>query len=231
MKKRSIFLALALVFAMLLTGCSGFLNKGVSTDSIAALVTGQLESYYHDNVTDEYASLLGDGTTADDLHDSYEFNVDYEANYFMSLFQIDTDYISQDTYDRAVNLYRQIYAYSKFEIGSVSKQSDSDKYLVDVTVYPIDIVVNFYNEDAEAAPAEWDARVDAGEFNDGTQEAFEEAWADHVLTLFENRLSDIGYLDPTTISVQVIKDEDDGLYYVETTDLQRIDQYMISYDV
>lgn len=55
----------------------------------------------------------------------------------------------------------------------------------------------------------------------------EELWADGIITEVEKNLDNIGYLDPVTISLQVII-EDDG-YSIVDDDLVRMDELVISY--
>ena len=55
----------------------------------------------------------------------------------------------------------------------------------------------------------------------------EELWADGIITEVEKNLDNIGYLDPVTISLQVII-ENDG-YSIVDDDLVRMDELVISY--
>ena len=84
------------------------------------------------------------------------------------------------------------------------------------------------DDDADNFNTMWQARIDDGDFNDMSDEEYEEAWANAIIDLVKSRISTIGYLDPQTISVQVTKD-DDGVYSIDEGDFQRIDMLMIQY--
>ena len=108
---------------------------------------------------------------------------------------------------------------------------DSDPYLVSVTVYPIDIIQKFLEEDSEALMAAWEERAGTGEFAEMSDAEFEEAWARMIMDALKARVDNIGYLEPQTISVQVIKERgEEGEYYIiSDSDFQRIDEIMIAY--
>ena len=70
-------------------------------------------------------------------------------------------------------------------------------------------------------------RARKGEFDKLSDSEREELWADGIITEVEKNLDNIGYLDPVTISLQVII-EDDG-YSIVDDDLVRMDELVISY--
>ena len=71
------------------------------------------------------------------------------------------------------------------------------------------------------------ANARKGEFDKLSDSEREELWADGIITEVEKNLDNIGYLDPVTISLQVII-EDDG-YSIVDDDLVRMDELVISY--
>ena len=70
-------------------------------------------------------------------------------------------------------------------------------------------------------------RARKGEFDKLSDSEREELWADGIITEVEKNLDSIGYLDPVTISLQVII-ENDG-YSIVDDDLVRMDELVISY--
>ena len=61
-----------------------------------------------------------------------------------------------------------------------------------------------------------------------TEEELETAWAEGVIGLFKARLDSIDYLEPETISVQIVKDES-GVYTISSDDYEKIDSLIIQY--
>ena len=111
-------------------------------------------------------------------------------------------------------------------MGTESRSGDT--YLVQLTVYPIDIFQKVADEDTDSFWENMQTRADAGEFADMTDEEYEVVWAQAVIDMVAARIDSIDYLDPQTISVQVVKD-DDGVYSIDTSDFNRIDSLMIAY--
>ncbi len=220
MKKNMKMVALALSVCVLLgvlSGCGMFFS---ATD----LVQGNLDLIYRNEYTDEYLASVD--LTADEADGQYEEGVQVEADYFAYYFDIYLEYCDESYRDRIEDLYHEIYAHSKYEVGEQTQNGDT--YLVELTVYPIDIIWNVVEEDTDAFMEDWQARGEAGEFDEYTDQEFEEAWADGIIRLVEDRLDDIGYLEPEVISVQITPD-DDGVYSISDNDFQRIDSLIIAY--
>ena len=97
-----------------------------------------------------------------------------------------------------------------------------------LTVYPIDIFQKVNDEDAEAFLADIQERADAGEFVNMTDDEYEVVWAQAIIDMVSARVDSIGYLDPQTISVQVVKGED-NVYVIDDSDFNRIDSLIIAY--
>ena len=97
-----------------------------------------------------------------------------------------------------------------------------------LTVYPIDIFQKVNDEDSEAFLADMQERADAGEFVNMTDDEYEVVWAQAIIDMVSARIDSIGYLDPQTISVQVVKDED-NVYVIDDSDFNRIDSLIIAY--
>lgn len=169
MKKKTPLLALALVLSILLAGCSGLSNR---QGAIPTLVKGNLDLVYLNEYSDEYKVLLADPPTAEEAEQEYLTNLEAEAQYFMSYFNIAEDMISEETRQSIIDMYKEIYSYSKYEVGEAVKSDE--KYLVEVTIYPIDIIQKVMDEDADAFSENWQTRVEAGEFDSMTDSELEE---------------------------------------------------------
>lgn len=218
MKKiKVIAIVLAAVLCMgLLSGCGSF--------SATELVKNNLDLIYLNQYTDDYLTRVGlDKEQADQ---EYEDGLEVESEYFANTFDIDLDICGDEIRQQIIDLYRQIYTHSKYEVGAESRSGDT--YLVQLTVYPIDIFQKVNDEDAEAFLADMQERADAGEFVNMTDDEYEVVWAQAIIDMVSARIDSIGYLDPQTISVQVVKGED-NVYVIDDSDFNRIDSLIISY--
>lgn len=218
MKKMKV-MALALAAALclgLLSGCGSF--------SASELVKSNLDLIYLDQYSVDYLKKVG--LDKEQAEQQYEGGLEMEAEYFADLFSIELDTCGDEVRQQIIDLYRQIYTHSKYEVGTESRSGDT--YLVQLTVYPIDIFQKVADEDTDSFWENMQTRADAGEFADMTDEEYEVAWAQAVIDMVAARIDSIDYLDPQTISVQVVKD-DDGVYSIDTSDFNRIDSLMIAY--
>ena len=218
MKKMKV-MALALAAALclgLLSGCGSF--------SASELVKSNLDLIYLDQYSDDYLKKVG--LDKEQAEQQYEGGLEVEAEYFADLFSIELDTCGDEVRQQIIDLYRQIYTHSKYEVGTESRSGDT--YLVQLTVYPIDIFQKVADEDTDSFWENMQTRADAGEFADMTDEEYEVTWAQAVIDMVAARIDSIDYLDPQTISVQVVKD-DDGVYSIDTSDFNRIDSLMIAY--
>ena len=215
--KKVLALVLGAVMCLgVLTGCSKF--------EADALVKGNLDLIYLNTYTAEYLESVS--LTPEEADAQYEDGIAVEVDYFTTYFEINMEYCSADIEQQIVELYHKIYDCSKYEVGEVSKSGDT--FLVQLTVYPIDIMEKVYNEDLEGFLAGWSDAVATGEINPDDDAAFETAWAQGVIDMVSARVDSIGYLDGTTISVQVVKDEN-GYFTIDSNDFARIDSLIISY--
>lgn len=236
MKKRwakTLALVLAAVLCMgLLSGCSiaSAIMEQLTGGSFSAqeLVQGNLDLLYLNQYTDEYLESVH--LTAEEADLQYEDGIAVEADYFVRHFELVLDQCPEGTEERIKELYRKIYALSKYEVGEQTQNGDT--YLVPLTVYPIDVIMNIDDEALADFGEDWSERIDSGEFDDITEEEFdaifESEWAECVIGLAEEGLATAGYMDPETISVQVTPDSD-GVYTISENDFNRIDSLIIAY--
>ena len=96
-----------------------------------------------------------------------------------------------------------------------------------VTVYPIDVISKAEENGIDDFEKSYGERARKGKFDKLSDSERDELWADGIITEVEKNLDNIGYLDPVTISLQVII-EDDG-YSIVDDDLVRMDELVISY--
>lgn len=215
MLKRFSAFAAAVVLILLLCSC------GMSASDAQTYVKGHLDSVYLNIHSEKYLELTG--LDISECKNDYAHGIEQEVEYFLSYAQIEG--VSDETVERINRMYRQIYPHSKYEVGEVTK--GSDRIFVNVTIYPIDVIVKAYDNGIEAFTEEFGRRADAGEFDDISDAEREELWADGIISAVEAQLDSVGYLEPVTISAQII--EEDGYYVLSEDDLRRIDELIIQY--
>lgn len=222
MMKKVLALVLGAVLCMgVLAGCGSSFDAG-------NLVQGNLDLVYLNKYTDSYLKSVS--MTKDAADAEYASGIAIEVDYFIEYFYIEMDYCDPSVKDQITELYHQIYDHSKYEVGEVTKSGDT--YLVELTVYPIDTIKKIVDEDWETFCTEWTnemtEKVNNGEVDAEDDVAIETAWAQGVIDLVKARAAAIGYLEPQTISVQVVQDAD-GIYSIDSNDFSRIDSLIIAY--
>lgn len=215
MVKRISALAAVLLCVFMLCSCTA------SRSQIGAYVRGTLDSVYLNENSDEYLELVGG--TAEECETQYQQYIRDEVEYFKMCMDIDA--VSDANYQRMVKIFETLYAHCKYKVGEVTRSSD--RFLVSVTVYPIDVISKAEENGIDDFEKSYGERARKEEFDKLSDSEREELWADGIITEVEKNLDNIGYLDPVTISLQVII-EDDG-YSIVDDDLVRMDELVISY--
>ena len=126
MVKRISALAAVLLCVFMLCSCTA------SRSQIGAYVRGTLDSVYLNKNSDEYLESVGG--TAEECETQYQQYIRDEVEYFKMC--MDIDEVSDANYQRMVKIFETLYAHCKYEVGEVTRSSD--RFLVSVTVYPID---------------------------------------------------------------------------------------------
>lgn len=193
----------------------------VSRSQISAYVRGTLDSVYLNKNSAEYLEMIGG--TAEECEAEYKQYIANEVEYFKSC--MDIDEVSEGTFQRMVKIFETLYSNSKYEVGEVTKSSD--RFLVSVTVYPIDVIYRAEEGGIAAFQKSFSERASRGEFDSLSDAEREELWADGIISEVEKNLDSIGYLEPVDISLQVISDNDK--YSLSYDDLVRMDELIIQY--
>ena len=132
--KHNVKKLLALLLSAVL--CLGVLSGCGSSFSASELVKGNLDLIYLDQYTDTYLKSVN--LTKEEANQQYENGIATEVDYFCNYFSIVLDSCDDTIEPQITELYHQIYEHTKFEVGGESKNGDT--YLVELTIYPIDIM-------------------------------------------------------------------------------------------
>lgn len=215
-KRIKISICLLLVICMLL----GLTSCGAASN-YQAYVRSLISSNYL-GVTGEYVKLTG--TNDEDAEAMYLQNVTRLADNLSSYYSLDIS-ADPELAPAMVELAKQIYSKTKFDVGKAYKDNNID--YVDVTIYPINII-NQTNAEIIEYVQGFNTAVENGDYNDYSKEEYEYEFASGIIGILAGAVSDIEYADPETVKVRIIVTDDS--YYIGNEDFRSIDSYIISTD-
>ena len=158
----------------------------------------------------------------DDAQAMYNDTIDYLSGQLInhySLANADSDQVKDIFNETAKNIYSR----AKYEVSQAYK--DGDDYYVDVTVYPMDILNQAF-DDVFAYIEEYNKKIAAGDFNNTTKEDYETQFAQGVADILNDKSSDMEYRNPVVVSVKIT---DDGDYYcADSSGLSQVDASMLA---
>lgn len=211
MKKLLKLVAVAVSAALLLTGCS-------SGKDNQRYVKGLLDTYCYGEFKD-YMELT-DSTEAE-AQELYDSNKEDLAVNLGSYFGMISDLPDVDT--RLNALAEQLLKKAKYTVDKSEKVDG--KYHVPVTVEPIDFF-KIIDADVVAYIDKFNTRIDEGEFDDLSDEEFENEYAVGLLDIIEPYVEKIGYSAPVDKDVEI--QEDSEGYYIADEDFS--DLYISIFD-
>lgn len=231
-KKRAFALGLALVMAVGLSACTGSSEKDVTT-----LVQGNIDEIYLGEFDADYLKMVD--STEEEAQQAYLDGLEVEAEYFANYWGIvDASYgesyedLDESLQSDIVDLYKEIYSKSKYEIQPAAKQSDGS-YTVKVLVDPIDIMeqaVDLYtNDEYEPLNEFWDkyAETDFSVMSDEDYNAYTYEYGELVVQLVRDQLPNLGYKEQKSQAIQVEKTDD--IWSINADDWGIFDSYVIYY--
>jgi hypothetical protein len=217
--KKLAALGLALAMALSLTACGG----GLTTNDAKAYIQGIMDMTYLGQYNAEYLQLVG--STEAECEENYLTGLAVEADYFAYYFD---SYLTDAVKDEVIQLYKEIYAHSSYTVKDAARTSDGG-FNVTVEVYPMDILDQVVNGDALwAFIDDFNARYEAGAFDGMSEDEYEAEWLSGVVEIIRPYLDSIGYLDVTSIVVQIQADED-GVFSLNEDDFSNLDMLLIDY--
>ena len=217
-------LLLAGVMALGLAACSS-----VTPEDAETYIQGLLDASYLGQYDPEYLELA-DITEEESRTEDYEWNTAAEAEILREYLAIQS---TDASIQKSVDLIKEIYARSKYEVGAASKLDDGS-YAVTVSVQPMDILIRYQNQTdvnevwlevlAEHGVTD-QAALDA--MSDEAYMALEDAYATAVLDGIRALLPEMGYGPEQSVVLQLQLEDD--TYTLVGTDLQHLDSMIIDY--
>lgn len=225
--KRTLAAVLTLGLVASLSACGG--KPGFDASKY---IKGILDENYLGQYDPDFLEMVD--ATESEAEEIYLGNLEGESNVFANVFSVDN--MTGDVLDATMELYRQIYAKSKYTVDPATKIDDST-YGVKVTVEPIDV----FHPVAEQLRADEPtseilnnflatyAETDFTTISEEDYAAYDAAWAQMIIDMTYEALETSGYLEPQSLVLQVTKDSD-GVWGISDTDLSNFDYLVIDYN-
>ena len=217
-------LLLAGVMALGLAACSS-----VTPEDAETYIQGLLDASYLGQYNQEYLDLA-DITEEESRTEDYEWNTAAEAEILREYLAIQS---TDASIQKSVDLIKEIYARSKYEVGGASKLEDGS-YAVTVSIQPMDILIRYQNQTdvneiwmtvlAEHGVMD-QAALDA--MSDEEYMALEDIYAAAVLDGIQALVPEMGYGPEQSVVLQLQLEGD--TYTLVGTDWQHLDSMMIDY--
>lgn len=218
----ALLLAGALMAA--LAACSG-----VTPEDAETYIQGLLDASYLGQYDPEYLELA-DITEEEAREEDYEWNTAAEAEILREYLAIQS---TETAVQQSVDLIKEIYARSKYEVGAASKLEDGS-YAVTVSVQPMDILVR-YTSQTDLNQVWQDILTEHGVTDQAALDAMsgeeymalEDIYAAAVLDGIQALLPEMGYGPEQSVVLQLQLEGD--TYTLVGTDWQHLDSMMIDY--
>lgn len=230
---------LPLLFIILTLSVSLAACSAEEKDPVSLLVQGNLDTVYTGTCDESYLELVD--LTSEDCTQSYQHNLEAEADYFLRYFGYSDEALSDDVRKEIVKLYEKIYASANYTVDP-SVKLDENTCAVKVQVSPVNIfqlaVEDTARRDALFAEIQktyyW-IPLDSTDWTNSSlysRNAYyaqcRDACVEALVTLCTEHLPDIDYLDTRTVVVQVFWSEN-GYWSIDETDWRTIDSLIIAY--
>ncbi len=212
-KKLTIF---TLCFSMLfsLTAC------GTDVEKVYQSYIKSLIAINYMGATEDY--MKASGASQEEADTLYNANVEYLADNIITYYGITlTD--APDLKDDYLELAKLIYSKCNYTVSKARK--DGSVYLVDVTIYPMDLFAQTAPEVSTYVEG-FNQRVKEGNYDDYTLTEYETEFSNGMIEILTNGSLNMTYCEPVTITVEII--EDGETYYISDRDFMRIDAAMIA---
>ena len=210
------FLSIFFCFILMMSLCS----CGIKYEKKYQEYVKSLIAINYLGVSEEY--IKSTGASKEDADALYEANAELLANNILTYYGI-TISDASEIMDQYVNLAKNIYGKVNYKVSPAYK--DGSVYLVDVTIYPMNIfaqssgdITNYVNTFNEG--------VANGDYNDYTLVQYETEFSTGILEILNEAATNMTYTDPVTVTVEIVVDGD--TYYISERDFLKIDAAMIN---
>lgn len=210
-------LALTLVCMLLLcslTACTANVEKRYQTYIKSLIAINYL------GATKDY--IEASGANQEDADALYQANIDLLTDNILTYYSVNID-DAPEMREQFESLARNIYSKVNYKVDKARK--DGSVYLVDITIYPINL---FAQTSAEVTSyvETFNNDVKAGTYNDYSLTDYETLFAQGLIDILNAGCENMSYADPQVVTVEII--EDGNKYYISDRVFMQIDAAMIS---
>ncbi|MGN0152179.1 MAG: hypothetical protein ACI39Q_06870 [Wujia sp.] len=213
-KKKIICLLFTVALIFSLTGC-----KDKKIERYQNYVKSLISINYM-GATEDY--IKATGANREDAEALYQANIEHLTDNILAYYNV-TISDASDMRQGYMDLARNIYSKVNYKVSEARK--DGSAYLVDVTIYPINIFSQS-SEDITTYIDGFNTRVKDGDYNEYTLEQYETEFSTGMLEILNQACINMTYADPVTVTVEIIEDGD--TFYISDRDFLAIDAAMIS---
>lgn len=212
--RKSLLLIICIALMTSLTGCSDKYEKRYQNYVKSLIAINYL------GAADDYIEATG--ANKEDADALYQSNVELLADNILTYYNINISDAS-DMRQGYVDLAKIIYSKVNYKVSRA--YPDGSVYLVDVTIFPIDLFAQT-SEEVTAYVDKFNTGVSNGDYNEYTLEQYETEFSTGILAILNEGCLNMTYAEPVTVTVEIIVDGD--TYYISDKDFLRIDAAMIS---
>lgn len=204
----------AVLLMSLFTGCAHKKKTAYQTymkNVLDVNYKGEFDGYVKDN----------DGSESE-AETMYDDSINYLAGQLISHYSL-----SNAESDEVLTIFdetaRVIYSNAKYEVSQAYRSGDD--YVVDVTVYPMNILNQAFDDVFTYIDGS-NSKISSGDYEDTSKEDYEAVMAQGIADILQSKSKDMEYLSPVVVTVKII---DDGEYYsVDASGLASVDASMLA---
>ena len=213
-KYRLAFALLTGVF-LLLTACGKANEESLYQQYVKSLI-----AMNYLGATSDY--IAATGATATDANSIYDSNISYLTNNILTYYNLQIDN-APEVRSQYEELAKKVYSKVNYSVSEAYKYGSV--YLVDVTIYPIDL----FNQSATRVRNYIDSfntDVSEGKYNDYELAQYESEFAGGLAVILSEECESMTYADPVTLTVEIV--EDGNTFYLRDRDFLNIDASIIN---
>ena len=215
--KKIMVMLMTCVMIFSLTGCALFDSRA---KVYSRYIISLLDINYK-NISKDYTTLTG--VSQSDAEAVYVANMDYQAHNLMNYYGV-KEVDDGTTLSEFYYLAQSIFSNAKYEVTDVKEDKDTDRYTLELTVYPLNTLETTYDQ-IVAYIESFNARVDEGDFNNTTEVDYETEFAEGIIQLLKSTVNNPGYMDPVVLEIPIQPSDD--YYYITDEDFLKIDKAML----
>ena len=198
---------------VVLTGCSLFSFPG------DRYVRAWMDAYYKEE-SDDYRTITG--ISQKDTEKQYEEAVHQQADAYLSYFGLDS--ISDEAQESLESFVKMVYDYASYDVTDVKRTENEQTVMV--RIRPI-AFYEFASQEIDDYEQRFRNKTEDGAFLHSDETAYQSAYLEGLLEIYEKQLDKITYLDEKEYTIMLHKS---GKQYVmDEEQIQAVDEAILSF--